>query len=107
MALHFGIRQSRVACYSVPGILEPSSFSFINKKTIANKVWNHGNNYGGGNKGSNQGNRWANTFKLGAAAGLTAFAFNCTFPKSDLLAESREDADTSDPEQNIINQENR
>ena len=101
MAFHLGIRQSRVACYSVPGILEPSSFSFINKKSIANQAWNHKNNYGGSNKGSNQGNKWANAFKLGAAGGLTALAFTCTSPKNDLLAESDEE------ETRIIDQENR
>ena len=103
MAFHLGIRQSRVACYSVPGILEPSSFSFINKKSITNQAWNHKNGYGGSNKGSNQGTKWANTFKLGAVAGLTAVAFKCTFPKNDLLAES----DDGSEEARIIDQESR
>ena len=101
MALHLGIRQSRTACYFVPGILEPPAASFINKKLITNQAWNHKHNHSGSNKGSNQGNKWANTFKLGAVAGLTGIAFKCSFPKTDILAE-----DDSE-EARIIDQESR
>ena len=103
MALHAGLRHSRVIC-SVSGIIKSHPVSFKNNDLICSKRWYYENNNSSNNENTDNKYNWGHVFKLSAAAGLTAAAMKCAFQKNDLLAENQADIDTA---QDIIDQENR
>jgi len=104
MALHTGIRQSRVIC-SFSKTLKPYSALLIHNQAFDKEKFNYENNNGKANESSFN---WTETCKLVAAIGLTGFALKHGHPKNELLAEQhRHDSIEEDAEHDLIEQENR
>ena len=101
MALHNGIRQSRVLCsYSKSLKLCSASLSH-NQISIAERNQNHQKeNEEQGTNGQRNHTNWKDACKLAAAIGLTGFAVQNASPRNDLIAEVNID-------QEIVDKENR
>ena len=96
MALHTGIRQSRVIC-SFSKTLKPYSALLIHNQAFDKEKFNYENNNGKANESSFN---WQEAGKFSAAIGLAGLALKHGLPTNELLAEE-------DAEQDLIDKENR
>ena len=96
MALHTGIRQSRVIC-SVSKSLKPYSAQLNHNQAFNKEKFNYEHNNGNTNESSFN---WKEAGKFSAAIGLAGLALKHGLPTNELLAEE-------DAEQDLIDKENR